>query len=60
MNKEDKENVGNGKANGQCSKGDKCSFRHNMDKRAKSSTAEPFSRVFNEAECEKYSENQES
>ena len=34
--KEDKENAINGKQKGQCSKGDKCSFRHDSDDRAKS------------------------
>ena len=29
------------KANGQCSKGDNCSFRHDMDKRAKSTQPNP-------------------
>ena len=32
------------KANGQCSKGDNCSFRHDMNKRAKSTQPGPFSR----------------
>ena len=32
------------KANGQCSKGDKCSFRHDMNKRAKSTQPNPFLR----------------
>ena len=36
MNKEFLEIVGNGKANGQCSKGDNCSFRHGTNRRAKS------------------------
>ena len=35
MLKEDKENATNGKQKGQCSRGDKCSFRHDEDKRAK-------------------------
>ena len=33
--KEFLEIVGNGKANGQCTKGDNCSFRHDINKRAK-------------------------
>ena len=41
------------KANGQCSKGDNCSFRHEMNKRAKIDTAESFSKTFYAAECEK-------
>ena len=32
------------KANGQCSKGDKCSFRHDMNKRAKSTQPNPSPR----------------
>ena len=32
------------KANGQCSKGDKCSFRHDMNKRAKSAQPNPSPR----------------
>ena len=32
------------KANGQCSKGDNCSFRHDMDKRAKSTQPNPSPR----------------
>ena len=32
------------KANGQCSKGDNCSFRPDMNKRAKSTQSNPFSR----------------
>ena len=47
------------KANGQCSKGDNCSFRHDMNKRAKS-TQPNFSKIFYAAECEKCIENQES
>ena len=40
------------KANGQCSKGDSCSFRHDMNERAKSTqnTAESFSEIFYAAE----------
>ena len=40
------------KANGQCSKGDNCSFRHDKDKRAKFDT-ESFSMIFHAAECER-------
>ena len=32
------------KANGQCSKGDNCSFRHDMNKRAKSTQPNPSPR----------------
>ena len=32
------------KANGQCSKGDNCSFRHFLNKRAKSTQPNPFPR----------------
>ena len=39
-------------ANGQCSKGDNCSFRHDMNK-CKIDTAESFSKIFYAAECEK-------
>ena len=38
------------KANGQCSKGDNCSFRHDISKRAKNNTAESFSELFYAAE----------
>ena len=48
------------KANGQCSKGDNCSCRHDMDKHAKIDTAESFSEIFYAAECEKCIENQKS
>ena len=34
------------KANGQCSKGDSCSFFHGMNKRGKSSPSNPFSNSF--------------
>ena len=34
------------KANGQCSKEDNCSFRHDINKRAKIDTAESFSEFF--------------
>ena len=33
-------------ANGQCSKGDNCSFRHDVNKRAKKDTAESVSKFF--------------
>ena len=33
-------------ANGQCSKGDNCSFRHDINKRAKNGTAESVSEFF--------------
>ena len=48
------------KANRQCSKGDNCSFRHDMDKRAKSTPPNFFSKIFYAAECEKCIGNQES
>ena len=48
------------KANGQCSKGDNCSFRHDKDKRAKSTQPNPSPSSFYAAECEKCIENQES
>ena len=48
------------KANGQCSKGDNCSFRHDINKRAKFDTAESFSELFHAAEWEKCVENQKS
>ena len=38
------------KANGQCSKGDNCSFRHDINKRGKSYTAESVSEFFHAAE----------
>ena len=37
-------------ANGQCSKGDNCSFRHDVNKRAKNDTAESISEFFHAAE----------
>ena len=37
-------------ANGQCSKGDSCSFRHDINKRAKNDTAKSFSEFFHAAE----------
>ena len=48
------------KANGQCVKRDSCSFRHDMNGRAKIDTAESFSEIFYAAECEKCIENQKS
>ena len=36
-------------ANGQCSKGDNCSFRHDVNKRAKNDTAESVSEFFHAA-----------
>ena len=38
------------KANGQCSKGDNCSLRHDINKRAKIDTAESFSDIFHATE----------
>ena len=38
------------KAKGQCSKGDNCSFRHDINMRAKSDTAESVSELFHAAE----------
>ena len=48
------------KPNGQCSRGDNCSFRHDIKKRAKIDTAESFSEILYVAECEKCIENQKS
>ena len=57
--KEDQETVGNGKANGQCSKRDNCSFRHDKDKRAKTNvTAGSFSRTFDAAGWKKFQREQ--
>ena len=47
------------KANGQCSKGDNCSFRHDMNKRAKSTQPNP-SPIFSAQQSEKCIENQKS
>ena len=47
-------------ANGQCVKGDNCSFRHDINKCAKNNTVKSVSRIFYAAECEKCIENQES
>ena len=46
MNQEFLEIVGNGKANGRCSEGDNCSFRNEMDKRAKSTWPNPSPNSF--------------
>ena len=40
-------------SNGQCSRGDKCSFRHDINKRAKNDTVESFSEFFRAAGREK-------
>ena len=48
------------KANGQCSKGDNSSFRHDMEYACKIDAAESFSEIFYAAECEKCIENQKS
>ena len=48
------------KANGQCSKGDNCSFRHDINMRAKTITDESFSEIFHAAEWEKCVENPKS
>ena len=48
------------KANGQCSKGDNCSFRHDANKRAKNDTADFVSKFFHTAELEKCIENPKS
>ena len=44
--KEFLEIVGNGKSNGQCSKGDNCSFRHDINKRAKMTQPNPSPNSF--------------
>ena len=51
MDKEFLEIVGNGKASGQCSKGDNCSFRNDMDKRAKMTQPNPSPNSFMQQEC---------
>ena len=54
MNKEVQEIVGNGKANGQCSKGDNRSFPHDMNKRGKVTPSNPSPNSFmrqNERKC---------
>ena len=48
------------KANGLCSKGDNCSFRHDMNKRAKSTQPNFSPGFFYAAGCEKCIENQKS
>ena len=48
------------KANGQCSKGDNCSFRHDFELACKIDTAELFSKIFHAAASEKCIENHES
>ena len=48
------------KANGQCVKGDNCSFRPRYEEACKDDTAAPFSRIFYAAECEKCIANQKS
>ena len=50
VDKEFLEIVGNGKSNGQSSRGDNCSFRHDMDKRGKNDTVEFVSEFFHAAE----------
>ena len=47
-------------ANGQCSEGDNCSFRHYINKRGKSDTAESVSEFFHAAEWAKIIENPKS
>ena len=44
------------KANGQCSKGDNCSFRHDMNKRAKSTQPNPYPRSSTQQSGEMYRE----
>ena len=46
--------------NGQCSKGDNCSFRHDINKICKIDTAESVSKFFHAAEWEKCVENPKS
>ena len=46
VDKEFLEIVGNGKPTGSDVKGDNCSFRHNLDKRGKSSPSNPFPNSF--------------
>ena len=47
-------------ANGQCVKGDNCSFRHDINKRGKIDTAESISEFFHATEWEKCVENPKS
>ena len=42
--------LGNGKTNGQCVKGNNCSFRHDMNKRGKSSPSNPSPNSFHAPE----------
>ena len=46
VDKEFFEIVGNGKANGQCSEGDNCSFRHDVNKRGKMTQPNPSPNSF--------------
>ena len=46
MDKEFLEIVGNGKSNGQCVKGDNCSFRHDVNKRGKVTPSNPSPNSF--------------
>ena len=48
------------KANGQCSKGDNCSFRYDKDKRAKSTQPNPSPRSSTRQNVKNCIENQES
>ena len=48
------------KANGQCSKGDNCSFRHDTNKRAKSTQPNPSPRSSTQQSVKKCIENQKS
>ena len=47
-------------ANGQCSRGDNCSFRHDINKRAQIDTPESISEFFHATEWEKCVENPKS
>ena len=47
-------------ANGQCSKGDNCSFRHDTNKRAKATQPNPSPRSSTQQNVKKCIENQES
>ena len=53
VDKEFSEIVGNGKPTGSVLKGDSCSFRHDMNKRAKSTQPNSSPRSFYAAECQK-------
>ena len=59
VNKEVWEIVGTGKLTGQCPKGDNCSFRHDVNKRAKSTQPKPSPRPSTQ-QSEKCIENQKS